>query len=366
VVGLPFLVQAFLAAGLTVPADKRSGFWQRQPAPNAPPAAETPPDDLVFVHVPYNFGQTISRVAAFGHGQSARDAYTSVHSNLSTVSSRRAFLEANVQPGGRVWGPVHPELLEISAVTGCNIDLTPPKYWPRELAARYFGDQQVFGMLRDPFERLVAQFRGPILPGKQFIESCDVNAAVRAMLEEYKRDPFALNCQLVPQAEWFDAPYPISVVGDVRRFPASVNEIFAAHNSSMLIHRDDIAHVRLCTEVWAGDMDCETRALVREVYARDFALLCNHFGYCDMDETCCIQGVPTMCPRYLEARRQTAYHCPDRLSNGTLLHPAGQQAAGTKSTGASPHAAARQAAWCGHLVWVLVALGHYLGGVRPQ
>merc|ERR1712183_349534 len=87
--------------------------------------------------------------------------------------------------GAEYWGLFYPGLTEVSEVTGCHIYLTPQKHWPKALAAKYFGgNKKIFGILRDPYERLVAQFRGNI--GKkyggdwgEFRKVCDVNGGIK-------------------------------------------------------------------------------------------------------------------------------------------------------------------------------------------
>mmetsp|Transcript_13973 Transcript_13973/g.43622 ORF Transcript_13973/g.43622 Transcript_13973/m.43622 type:complete len:90 (+) Transcript_13973:3-272(+) len=83
-----------------------------------------------------------------------------------------------------------------------------------------------------------------------------------------KNDTFAQGCTFVPQAEYFDGPYGISVPVDNRAFPASMNEVFEEHGyPDFHIRTPDILHVSLCPDVWAADLDSETRSLVRKVYA---------------------------------------------------------------------------------------------------
>lgn len=64
-----------------------------------------------------------------------------------------------------------------------------------------------------------------------------------------------------------------------------------------------------CNHVWAGDLSCETKALVRQVYARDFELLCSHFGHCDVHENVCLELVPDMCPGNLAAKQLQGTYC---------------------------------------------------------
>merc|ERR1712137_798846 len=99
---------------------------------------------------------------------------------------------------------------------------------------------------------------------------------------------------------FFDAPFGIDIAVDNRRFPESSNELFQEHGYPWHIGAQDCLHVSGCDQIWAADLDCEAKALVKKVYARDFELLCEKFGYCNDDESVCITGVPQMCPDSLE------------------------------------------------------------------
>jgi len=272
-----------------------------------PTALERGQRDLVLMHIPYNFGHTVENVAMFGSspGSALRmGAYVLGLGGFSSVGRQASWEEARSlsRKHGEIWGHLNPDLQVINKVTGCPMYYTPQKYWPEQLAAKYFGNKTVFGMLRDPYERLVAFFRGN-LEGyggsyPEFLKSCDVNGAVKKMMLDYLAgDKFANGCTFLPQAEFFDGPYGIKVPIDNRFFPSSMNKAFVAHGyPDFHIATSDVLHVALCQDVWAADLDAETRSLVKKVYAADFELLCKHFGYCDNEENCCIFQVPMMCP----------------------------------------------------------------------
>merc|ERR1719203_1489800 len=142
-----------------------------------------------------------------------------------------------LQQGGELWGALYPELMNTSSV-GCPMYMTPPSLWPEQLAQRYFGNKTVFGVLRDPYERLVAFFRGGEQTASmdyggnmtQWLSTCDVDSAIRHMMEDYLRsssaDPYAHMCTYVPQSEYFGGPFGIEVAVDNREFPNSANEVF--------------------------------------------------------------------------------------------------------------------------------------------
>eukprot|EP00418_Pyrodinium_bahamense_P019871 CAMPEP_0179126632 /NCGR_PEP_ID=MMETSP0796-20121207/59949_1 /TAXON_ID=73915 /ORGANISM="Pyrodinium bahamense, Strain pbaha01" /LENGTH=300 /DNA_ID=CAMNT_0020825387 /DNA_START=53 /DNA_END=955 /DNA_ORIENTATION=- len=234
--------------------------------------------DLAMAYVPYNFGHTVAAVAA-RRGIQWGDCGSRFGSPAACLGHRR------------------------SEVTGCELMYTPAKHWPQDEAHEVFGNRTVFGILRDPYERLVAQFRGSgLLSAPDLYLSCDVSGYVKRTLKKYLADgnPYANNCQALPQAEFFDQPFGATVAVDNRRFPESANELLTDHGyTDILIQHGDVAHVSGCDHKWAGDLDEEARALVREVYARDFYLLCQHFGYCDTEENVCLTHIKGMCPEQL-------------------------------------------------------------------
>lgn len=178
-------------------------------------------------------------------------------------------------------------------MTGCPLHNTPQKWWPRPLAEQYFGNKTVFGILRDPYERLVSFHRDP-----DFYPDCDVNKAVKNTLKTFLQGKhFTESCRFLPQAEFFDGPFGVSLPIDIRRFPASANDVLERHGyTDVRVSMDDVLRAGGCPNVWAGDLDNETRLMTRLVYKRDFDLLCKHFGYCDPEETMCLSHIPGMCP----------------------------------------------------------------------
>mmetsp|Transcript_38987 Transcript_38987/g.123796 ORF Transcript_38987/g.123796 Transcript_38987/m.123796 type:complete len:371 (+) Transcript_38987:122-1234(+) len=284
--------------------------------------AAAPDGGLVLAHIPYNFGHTIEKVAAYGTGNQAMATYGPVQAILNSPTASTESRWAVVKKTTRsfndsiLWGHMNPDLFALSKVTGCPLYYTPGKYWPTEVAEAYFGNKTIFGMLRDPYERLVAMFRGNIAnyggSYPEFVATCDVNGAVRKMMTDYLagHTTHSFGCTFVPQSEYFDAPFGIEIAVDNRLFPDSANKLFAERGANNLfINTEDILHVTGCENSWTGDLDCETKALVKQVYVRDFKLLCEKFGYCDQSENTCLKGVPQMCPPNLTAKELTATHC---------------------------------------------------------
>jgi len=264
-------------------------------------------NDLVFVHTPFNFGHTVENVGLFGGGNDLDKMWKWGDEMGGYAKGKDGGLSWDKvnrvkQPNGEVWAHNNPDLHHLSSV-GCAYYYTPQKYWPQDLLEKYFGDKKVFGVLRDPYEHLIAVFRGHINGygadhSSDYFDSCDLNSAIKQALKNYiAGDTFASACTYLPQAEYFEGPYGISIPIDNRRFPDSMNEVFEEHGyTNMHITGQDIMHVVGCQNVWAKDLDAETKALIRQVYARDFELICKHFGYCDNEEDVCLTHIPSMCP----------------------------------------------------------------------
>jgi hypothetical protein len=277
------------------------------------------------MHIPFNFGNTIEEVALFAEIDHRKAAYQIELKQLSgddysfavpSQPSTWEHINSIKKSGGEVWGHMNPDLQPISNETGCPLYLTPQKYWPADLAKQYFGDKKVFGVLRDPYEKLVAQFRGnmPDYGGTEDVSTCNLNEAVKATMQELLNggNIFAGACTNVPQSEYFDGPYGISIPVDNWRFPQSANELFEDHGyNNFHIRQNDIMHVNQCADHWSAEFDKETRKMIREFYKKDFDLLCKSFGYCDFDQDTCLQGVETMCPNsVLKWNSSSEMACP--------------------------------------------------------
>lgn len=305
-------------------ADGLKMLHSRQPLPeNANKKPHKHKKDLVLMHVPYNFGHTIEKVALFNPSVDRIEVNGFIQTYLNGFGSNKAgnqemakkklenHIEHVKRHGGEAWGHFNPDLQEISNVTGCSLFFSPQKYWPKDVAKKYFGDKKVFGLLRDPYERLVAMFRGSAslsamgegneygnIFDPKYVAACDVNNAIKHAMKEFKKsgNMFKSSCTFIPQAEYFEGEYGIKKPVDNLHFPSSMNKLFEAHGYDWKIRTQDIFHVSGCNHVWAANLDAETKGLIRDIYRKDFDLQCEHFGYCHLDKNTCLNEVPQMCP----------------------------------------------------------------------
>lgn len=289
--------------------------------------------DLAFVHVPVNFGHDVERDALMAE-EVEGDLYSNPYATAaamymggdSVVTKELKSLTMVQGPGGEAWGKMDPALRELSPKTGCDLYATPPKYWPKVVARKYFRYDQyqnktVFGLLRDPYDRIVHEFRlqsqgfdslfnnetRKVISEREgtmdresekyqsFYDDCNVSAWVKAELGRFQKgDRFRGNCHLLPQKYYFDGVHGIQVPIDNRHIPQSFNEVMKNHGYDIRMATDDtLANLKCDVSAWS--LDEEAKALVREVYADDFALLCQHFGYCDNTELTCLKQFPRMC-----------------------------------------------------------------------
>jgi len=278
--------------------------------------------DLAMVHVPCNFGHTIERAALMSKDMD--NAFVDPSFTETEKARQQMYINLAQGPGGEAWGMMAPDLRQVSDATGCDLYYTPQKYWPEAVAKKYFRynsyeNRTVFGVLRDPFDKIVNEFRMQVLgvsslfahetrkaiseregatdrespEYKEYYENCDVNSWVKAELGKYKEgDRFRGNCHLLPQAEYFEGTHGIDVPIDNRLIPASFNEVMRNHGYD--IRMGQTYHNYKC-ELSAYSLDAEAKELIKEVYAADFELVCKHFGYCDREELTCLRQISHMC-----------------------------------------------------------------------
>lgn len=291
-------------------AGSSSSSRRKEVAPNA--------EELVMVHIPCNFGHTIEAVALNPIGLQLGEAFMSF--NAETREAQWQHIRRAAGPGAQIWGMMNPDLRIRSEATGCDLYYTPQYFWPRELAARYFGNKTVFGMLRNPYDKIVNEFRMQLMvyssvftaetradvsrreghlekerePYTTWYKTCDVNAWVKAELAKYKTgDKFRGNCHLLPQADFFRGEYGVSLAIGVAEVPLSFNKAMEEHSSPIRMN-EEVGHNTLCN-VSAWSLDEESVALIQEVYAEDFELNCQRLGTCDTEIKECCCRVPQMC-----------------------------------------------------------------------
>jgi len=257
--------------------------------------------DLAMCHIPFNFGNTIAKVALLGHNVSLESYGNAMAVTRQGNDVAWEQLREVAQPNAEYWGPLNPDLSVISNETGCNMYYTPQLLWPRDLLQNYFGNKVVFGVWRNPYDRLSSFFRGSgstFFP--EFYKTCDINGAVNKMMDDYLAGgKYQYNCQTTTQTEYLNGMYGVSVSIDIQQFPESVNEVLKLHGyDDMLIYKADEITVGTsgCDNVWAGDLNAATKTKVKQVYADDFQFLCDNFKYCDFDAPSCLVRSKGMCP----------------------------------------------------------------------
>mmetsp|Transcript_20023 Transcript_20023/g.56311 ORF Transcript_20023/g.56311 Transcript_20023/m.56311 type:complete len:305 (-) Transcript_20023:6-920(-) len=255
--------------------------------------------DLAFVHVPMNFGNSIALTAAVGSGSKLE--YQNV---TKAAAGGWEAVTPLVRPGAPVWGPLNPDL-QATSEYGYPMYYTPQKHWPKDLAGRYFGNRTVFGLLRDPYERLVAYFRAGVAGVARAWDFTPDGRVCAGELSEFAKShlrPALASPASRPdvnvhrQADFFDGEYGITHPLDLDSFPASANSFLREHGYDTTIGVNDMIHVVGCDNTWAGHFDKEARHMIKEYYSRDFELRCSHFGHCDHKPDHCLKHVPGMCP----------------------------------------------------------------------
>jgi len=289
--------------------------------------------DLAMVHVPTNWGHTIEML---GLGKAVHqddgdiagtvsDSMRVLNSNIlprEGEESQRSVIEELKEPGGEVWAEMEPQLRRISSV-GCDMYYTPQQHWPENIAKSYFRGRNIFGVIRDPYDKLVNEFRMQVMPFASvyagvtrqqvseredimeredspytgfggIYDRCDVNEFLRLELPKVKQNPYRANCHFVPQVEYLKGTYAINLPVDARTLPESFNQLMGEHGYEFRM--DDTMHNMLCPGLWAGSLETDVKEMIKEIYAKDFDFLCKTWGYCSRDEMFCMKDMTYMCP----------------------------------------------------------------------
>lgn len=279
-------------------------------------------DDLVYVHTPCTFGHTVTSVATGAASFSAEAMMTIKASFQEGLTPKESMKIASsiLEPGGVLWAELHPYARGINKITGCNNYYSPGKYWDLAHSKGYFQSKTAFAVLRDPYDKIVNDFRmtvGGYSSGfegvtihdvavrednleyettySRYYETCDVNGYLREELTKVLQgDVFRNNCHYVPQADFFDKPHGIQLVVDNRKLQESFNALMKSHGYTFQMGPSTIHNV-WCNDVSAYSLDQDVKDLIKLIYARDFELLCDRLGYCDRDELTCLEDIPDMC-----------------------------------------------------------------------
>eukprot|EP00434_Breviolum_minutum_P011625 symbB.v1.2.010256.t1/scaffold670.1/size174347/7 len=279
--------------------------------------------DLVLTHVPCTFGHTVE-MAGLALPRSNTAAWMKVWQSFRDSSSKEALhlMHSAVAADTPLWGMMDPILRGYSSMTGCHLYYTPPKYLPKDIGQQYYGNKSAFTFLRDPYDRAVNDFRSQVYgldsifafscrqntswrqnrldreseKYKTWYRTCDVNSYLRAELPKVLAgDAYRADCHFLPQAEYFENPFANTTAIDNRRLPESFNELMVQRGYFNISMPSNTLHNYVCNNISAYTLADDVKALIRQVYARDFELLCNLFGYCDREEVTCLNQVPNMC-----------------------------------------------------------------------
>eukprot|EP00933_Yihiella_yeosuensis_P018974 TRINITY_DN15444_c0_g1_i1.p1 TRINITY_DN15444_c0_g1~~TRINITY_DN15444_c0_g1_i1.p1 ORF type:complete len:453 (-),score=89.59 TRINITY_DN15444_c0_g1_i1:761-2119(-) len=278
---------------------------------------------LAFTHIPANFGQSVE-VAGLQLDRSDASAWAKISSSFDEPSAPKAeaMLHEVLPSDSELWGMMDPRLRGFSDKTKCHLYYTPPTLQPKDVAERYYRGKTAFAFLRDPYDRLVNDFRRQVFAVenifaktcrqntsareghmereseqyKTWYRTCDVNAYLKAELAKVVAgDRFRADCHFLPQAEFFNNPYAKTTLAlDTRKIPSVFDELMIEHGNSN-VKMSGTLHNLVCNNLSAYSLEPDVRTLIKQVYADDFALLCVHFGHCSKDEMTCISQIPHMC-----------------------------------------------------------------------
>lgn len=278
---------------------------------------------LAYTHMPCTFGHTVEKE---GLELSMKNvtAWLKVWNSFRDASESRALedMRSAVPPDAPMWGMMDPELRSFSSDSKCHMYYTPPKLWPTSIGERYYAGKNAFTLLRDPYDRAVNDFRAQVYgldsvfsmncrqntshreghlereseQYRTWYRTCDVNAYLKAELRKVAAgDQYRADCHFLPQAEYLENPFAnATIVLDNRKIPSAFNDLMTEYGYDSVKMTTSI-HNFVCNNISAYSLDQEAKELIKQVYEKDFDLLCSHFRYCDRDEMTCLEQIPDMC-----------------------------------------------------------------------
>mmetsp|Transcript_42857 Transcript_42857/g.79903 ORF Transcript_42857/g.79903 Transcript_42857/m.79903 type:complete len:382 (-) Transcript_42857:77-1222(-) len=279
--------------------------------------------DLALTHVPCTFGHSVE-MAGLQVPRSDLGGWLKVWESFKAPTGKEALdliRSASKSPEVPLWGMMDPVLRGVSNLTGCHLYYTPPKYLPRDIGQQYYGNKSAFTFLRDPYDRAVNDFRAQVFgldsiftrscrqntsfreghlerESERYLKwyrTCDVNSYLREELPKVMEgDIYRADCHFLPQAEYFENPFANTTAVDNRQIPDSFNALMV-ERGYFNITMPSTLHNYVCNNISAYTLAEDVKVLIRKVYARDFDLICNLFGYCDREEVTCLGQIPNMC-----------------------------------------------------------------------
>lgn len=282
---------------------------------------------MALIHVPGNFGGCLEKAGMKVNSMQFNSMQSMFLAHNKKLENN--YLRTVMGKGAQIWGAMNFDLREINDITKCDTFYTPQKYWSMKLRNKFLTNRKVFGILRDPYDRIVNIFRSEAMGQNHFFQSntrtavsfregtmerespmymkwyvtCDVNAWIEAEFARYQdsttgsRAHFRSNCHLLPQAEYFKGDDSITIPIDARKLPQSFNDVMDANNID--VHLSEPEQASVCP-ISAWHLTEKSRQLIRDFYREDFELLCKHFGYCDDRELTCMRGIRGMCDGAVE------------------------------------------------------------------
>lgn len=166
-------------------------------------------------------------------------------------------------PAGARWG-------RFARFGPCHTPGTSHWHHPPAQHPEVYAGRRLFAVVREPHARLVSDFRylhrEGVLPVP--LDASGLNAFVHTCLPA--PPPGNVGNHLRPQTDLTHGALPVEVALPFSEFPACVNTFFRARGWPI-----EVTRVVNATRpsVTVDDLDARSRALVAEVYARDFELL---------------------------------------------------------------------------------------------
>mmetsp|Transcript_115469 Transcript_115469/g.313456 ORF Transcript_115469/g.313456 Transcript_115469/m.313456 type:complete len:328 (-) Transcript_115469:111-1094(-) len=237
-----------------------------------------PANPLVFIHIPRNAGSSIEMCSQLDPQLPASQRWGCANENIRGLT-RMPFLSGF--PGyDSPWPPA------------CYKQHVPPQYLPD-----IYHDKETFCIVRDPYSRMVSQFRFLMIHTAWNQQNCTADVMNQALLEDLtaakKENPYIADCHYLPQSTFVHGINPNTAapvfkdkktrsckhILRLEHLSADFEGLMSSHGYPYELHKKNRAGGTLgpkdCSHLSKQHLSPKVRALIEEVFAQDF----QRFGY---------------------------------------------------------------------------------------
>ena len=204
-----------------------------------------------------------------------KKSYTKTNVNFIHIPKNAGtYIEDLGKENDYAWGRHNRVTEKDSNNISCSHWHVPPRYM-KDKGANLYKDSHTFCVLRDPYERIVSEFKYAYRAKKEFITKENLNKYIHTLPDIIKKNKFAQDCHLIPQHEYIYDENGKQTCNTILDFD-NLNANLQHFNSNLQLgikHIDDTkVNDTSFSKLSKHDLDPKSLKIIQTIYAEDFAL----------------------------------------------------------------------------------------------